>query len=243
MDQSRPPVDSLLETIRSLERRVSRIEQGSPLVGNLPAGESISVVDPNDGSPLVTLGEASNGRLGAEFRNAAGDRLVHIGELPGGATGLEAGSPLDAGASFLLVSEEGIRLPYLSHGWTIRDDYRVITSGSYVTTHEAVVGIVTHGTVGADYLVVSCDSGTVGKARVRCSVGGTTSEVTCPSGVSSNLRLRWDNSANLVLQSGPVSFFYEVLRVSGAGNVNVYNPGNLYMGDVTTVAGGLSITV
>lgn len=224
-DLNKPTIDSLMATIDDLVRRVRRLEGSNSLVGVVPAGQSIKVIDPADGSNLVTLGELSGGSLGAEFRDAAGVLVAQIGQLPAG-TGIMVGNaPTSAsGDTWLLTRADGMVFPWIAHAWCKANDNVIVTSGTFVTTWQLLTELAVGDQI-KTRVTVSCPVGTTAEFKLEhAGSGATTSTISVASGASVQQEFKWDLGSNAPAGTGPHTFNLLVRRTGGAGNVLSYVP-------------------
>lgn len=164
--------------------------------------------------------------------------VANIGVGTYGAAGIprtaEVLSFLDASSGnvafhFLLDEEYGWNMPRL-HANFVPDTFIPVTSASHVNTWKTSLCIT--GKALVVQFTVTCDSGTTGKVRLDLS-NQTSDEITInPSEqkfckFSWNLTGKYDFGSDLTLR-------IQGLRVSGAGNVNVYSPDTCYAAALNT---------
>lgn len=127
------------------------------------------------------------------------------------------------------VNDDGYRDPWLPHPMISAGVSTNVTGGSFAAIYQGQVQLVTHKGVSLT-AVVSTDVGTVGEVRLKnIDTGATTSVVSIGSGSSIEQGFNWLHGS--LLGGGPVRFDLEARRVSGAGNVIVYQPYTLAMAD------------
>lgn len=226
MDLTRPEIGGLLRELADLKERVKRLERGNPLAGQLPAGESIEVVDPADGSALVTLGNLGVVGTGAAFRDTAGTLVAAIGQLAAGPGIMVGNNPTPTSAdTFFLTTNEGIIYPWLGFPW-YQANYSVpITNASFENAWQTIIPLTTGSQMYVE-VVVGTGVGTTGEFRVRhINSGATTSVVSVGAAATVTQVFRWDLGTDMFAGSGPARFEIQARRTGGAGNVNVYGPG------------------
>lgn len=221
----------ILDELAELKRRISELESGNPLVGAIPRGAKIMVLDPNDGSLLATIGKSdATGALGAEFRNDAGQVVAIFGTAGNGFQGALIGQNPNGGSNntHLMVGANGIQQPFLAHPWASRLAV-VVNSTTFETTHSCWIGITQGGHFFFDQIFFYADAGTTGELRVQCATTGQfTSVVPVTGGTPVATPMRWNLSATVAAGVGPVVFHVQARVVSGAGAVRVETPSEMY---------------
>ena len=221
---SRPEVTNLLGTIRDLERRVMDLERANTLVGSVPKGQSIKVLDPNDGSVVAVIGQHSGAtwtdKVGSIFYDAAGEPVAIFGQLPAGDDGAELNTN---GFATLRVGSNGVDKPYEHIPFLVVPETRVnITSGTFTTTFRAYCINTQHKhfKVRVD---VGADASTNGELRLSVPFTGQTSSVFTVTGTGSLT----SKSCTMDVTGSPggsISVEIQIRRTSGAGNVFVESP-------------------
>jgi len=195
------------EELRALKARVADLE-GQPLVGSQM---TVKDVDGNVKARLggLTTVGGSGKSFGLEFVNQPG-----TGNWPGG-------------TPYFRVSEEGFEFPYSLMATSDIGQYVGVAVGSFAPIYRANTGLILHPCV-AMRASIFCPVGTTGEIRLTAGGYGSlaSSAVTIPDGHVGFLEVpAWAHT--LELWTGPYSFDVEVRRTSGAGTIQVFNPGSI----------------
>lgn len=170
------------------------------------------------------------GPTGLRMYDADTEQRVHIGQISSGRYGVLV---LDADGTTprFQVDEAGIRSPYMAAPFvTAEDDYKAVTSGTFVVAHRAQIEQITSEGLYV-WVTASTAVGTTGEMRLRnVGTGAVTDAVSIPSGSSGTVQqFRWLHGAQL--SAGPVTFEVQARRTAGAGDVNIYRPPGAWMTD------------
>lgn len=238
VEYGKPTIESLQGQIEELRRAVRDLQRANRVLGAIPQGETIEVLDPADGSTLVRMGDTTYG-VGVEFMDDAGIVVARFGTTSGGVPGVEIGDAPGTEQPYMAITQEGQYWPYVAHPFAgfLGALSSPITSATFTTTHRCAVELVTFAQVKVR-ITASCDGATTGEVRVHCN-GNTTSAVALPAGVFTDVEYNWDVSSFVDVNTGPWTFDVQARRTGGAGNVNVYPPTELAMGFMDGTATGL----
>jgi len=222
-DLARAEVETLLGTIADMQRRLDDLERAQMLLGSIPRGYSISVVDPVDGSPIAIIGTLVDGvSVGAEFYDASGDIVARFGNLDSGTrNGAEVYNA--AGIRILRADERGALEPNVYVPFATIQDTSV-TSGTFTSIYRGRIPKMKCPYLHLEF-DADCDGGTTAEARLTIfrTPGGTqTSAVkSIPSGALATYHLYIQ--VDMVLD-GRASMVFETRRVSGAGAIRASTP-------------------
>lgn len=231
MDLNRPEINGLFAELDDLRQRVRRLERGNPLVGNVPAGESVQVVDPNDGSPLVKLGATSQG-LGAEFFDSDGDAVLRLGDLAGARKGMEGYN--GAGVRILRVDDRGLLEPNIPMVFTaVNGSFKDVAAiGSYEHMWECNPGVIP--TQYVRFIVpIAVDAGAVTvTARFQTDAGQISTAKTIPANSVADYTFFWKLDDVLGVNASRIKLY---VQRSAAVGVHVY-PVQGHFGDWSATA-------
>lgn len=232
------PYAMLEQRFRNLEQLVNELARSNPLNhgtfhGTLynvdSAGNKLGEWSPT-GFALYDLAGRVVLRLDADglsMFDADGDLRARIGLVDGTHYGLLA-LDADGVTPRLWVDDRGLQDPYLSAPCVDADtDYKVVTSGTFVTTHRAQFEQITSQGLYC-WVTATAPAGTTGEIRLRdVATTATTDAVAVPAGGQVVQQFRWLHGSTL--SAGPVTFEVQARRTSGAGDVNVYKPPGMWM--------------
>ncbi|MFN0028557.1 MAG: hypothetical protein ACKV2O_15460 [Acidimicrobiales bacterium] len=227
---SQPEITNPLAELRDLHRRVSDLERGNPLVGSIPQGESISVLDPNDGSKLADIGATSTG-LGAEFRDSDGDIVARMGDLSDARKGIELYN--GSGIQVFKADDRGLMAPHIPVPFASYNGFYTFAAplNAWVKTFEADITFIT-----SKYLMVKVFVGVnagVTDARIRVTTLsgqiGATKTLTASTSVDYTCYITLNEAV------GASAHIYVEAWSNVASGVNVY-PVRASMGDFSAIS-------
>lgn len=193
------------EIIRKLESRIAALE-GAPLVGS-----NLTMVD-DHGDVRVRIGRmtAAGGGTGTVY-GFEGVTQPGNADWPGG-------------FPFLRVSSDGAEYPYISTAWIDPALFKSVTSGTFADVYQSFNGLIEHKYVSA-YIRVATPVGTTGEIRLANVTTSTQSPaVAVPSNTNGYLLVpAWAHGS--MLWTGPILFSVQARRLTGSGNVDVYQGG------------------
>jgi hypothetical protein len=240
-DINRAEVDTLLKDIAKMQKEIAELQRANRLVGNIPQGQSIIVVDPADNSYVARIGLMEDEvSVGSEFYDPAGNVIARIGQISGGNNGMEIGdSPSGFSTdTWLYASEAGLALPYITHSTYKADDFYTVTSGTFTAGYRYWMELLSYQRVKFPNCVVQTAVGTTAEFRIHClTTGNSTSAVAVGSGATVNQTFVWDVSAFLNVGFGPFVFELQARRTGGAGNVFIYAPPACTSGNIPGATG------
>lgn len=208
------PGARLEERLRRLEQELRAMQGRNPLNNAVFAG-TLRRVD-EAGNTLVQLGDG-----GFTMFDADGEPRVIIGLTSSGRYGIVVLDD-DGTTPRLWADERGLLSPYLTVPVVAADDYKAVTSGTFVTSHTAQFELISHQGLYCWVTAVTA-VGTVGEFRLRIPFSGAVTDVvSVASGTQATQQFRWLHG--LDLSAGPVVVEVQARRVSGTGDVNVYRP-------------------
>lgn len=198
------PAAQLAIKIADLERRLAALE----------TARNTGVTTMHEGTLIINDG--------------AGTRRASLGDLSALTEGFDYGLALEGadGDDAVVIDGQGFHTPYLHSGFVPRrtsagPTYDTITSSSWVSVYTATFHRMSHKGIAVD-VTIAADAGTVGEVRLQGFAG--TSGAASVAGALEGKSFRWLHGENL--GAGPISFTVQARRVSGAGNVFVYQPGS-----------------
>lgn len=206
MSNSQPipldPESQLAARLQEVEERLRALETAPRISSTSQRGGSYKLLD-DDGNVLWIFGEYTRGA----FTDYGIQSRVPDGAGPGDST------------TALEININGMEAPQIPLTVS-RNDFVVVTSGSFVTVWTAVASLLV-----SDSIVwssqVGCDPATTAEAKLVASGGLETDVIVCGAGTFTAADFRW-------LHGHPQGFGFsvslQVRRTSGAGNVNVYEP-------------------
>lgn len=226
-----------------IERRLRDAERSPKLPYSSIRGGTLRVFKAG-GEEVVSIGQ--NGSLTcAEFYDDTGLLVTRIGELPSGASGLEAYDgngdlvarfgQVDSGArnGFEVYNGAGIRILRADERGALEPNIYVpfstlqdisVTSGTFTTVYHGRIPVMKNPYLHLE-VDVDCDGGTTASLRLTISrsPGGTqTSTIkSVPSGALATYHLYIE--VNMVLD-GRALFLLEARRDSGGGAIRVTEP-------------------
>lgn len=208
-DPALPP--NLLDDIAELKRRVRTLETANRLESSSIGGSSTI-----GGSSLLTVLDSTGGQVA---------RLGTLGGTYG--NGLHLTDPA-TNATVLFASDAGgTVVPYLANPWRRFDEYFPVTSATFAETYqcrlESVSSVMIRFTAW-----LSADASTTGEVRLVVNAAQLGSTVSIAA--ASIQRYEFSMAHGIVLQGGPVEIAVQARRLTGAGNVNVYEPSGLTLG-------------
>jgi hypothetical protein len=209
MEISKAKIETFMDNIVRLEARIAELERANPLVGALPRGTSIVVLD------------------------TAGNLVAEIGSVN---SGTEEGFALYADSEAVLkaVDGKGMLKPHL--GVPMRETTGLVSvanfGASYILTHDGLLDEVQHKYISMQ-ISMNCPAGTTGIVRLRTSSGQTSATKTCPpsSGVTATLFME----LTAALGTPSLALWCEVNNNGGAGSVTISTP-HVIVGDYSAFA-------
>lgn len=184
-------------------------------------------------SGLTTLHEGT-----LTINDDAGRRRVSLGDLSVVADGYDYGLSMQGedGVDSVVVDGEGFHAPYLHSGFVPRrtsagPTYDTVASGSWTDVYTATFHRISHKGIAVD-VPCAVDGGTGGEVRLT-GYAGNSSAVSINGSTRS---FRWLHGDDLGI--GPIAFTVQARRVSGAGNVYVYQPGSAALVSPTICTAG-----
>jgi hypothetical protein len=228
------------DRFRAIEQSINALAGRNPLNSAVFSGTTRNV-DP-DGNTVGSWGPdgfkfydtagnllLSLGATGFFMYDADAETRLIIGATEPGAYGVIV-NDADGTTPRLWIDETGIRSPFLASPFVAADDYKAVTSGTYVITHRAQVELITSPGLYV-WVTAASDPGTTGEVRLRNNfTGATTEAVTIPAGSSGTVQqFRWLHGSDL--NEGPIVFEVQARRTAGTGNLNVYRPPSLTLTD------------
>lgn len=129
---------------------------------------------------------------------------------------------------FFSVDDDGIKAPWFSHPWREASHFKTMTSGSYSIAHRCRVELLYWPELRFT-VFVNVASGTTGRLKItNDATSDETDEVSLTSAFSNTIEVRWQHG--ITVGGGPIDFQIEVIRDTGAGNIDVYTPAGLVLG-------------
>lgn len=213
-------IDHLNSRVQELERIVHALSTAPQSPYRSQRGGTYKLLD-EDGRAIFYFGKYS-------YAGATPEHGI-LASVPDG-----AGPGTDP--VVLVVGPSGLEVPFLDIPTQKANETVSVTSGTFSTIwigHAMYVVSSAIRVVGSIY----CDAGTTGEVQV---VAGsvTSAVVSCPSGIITNYEWNLLTDPNLISAS-PLIPRLQVRRVSGTGNVAVYEP---YMAQVGAGASGATAT-
>lgn len=194
----------------SMEERMDTVETQQRLFNASVKGGAIQVLRDEDAALVLNLG------VGAYTQPSGTSRVAEILSF------LDASNNNES-FHMLLDEEHGWIAPRIPFNF-VADTFIAVTSASYVNVWKAQIH--TTGLALVLTFVVTCDSGVTGK--VRLDLNGTSSdEITINPTEQKACRFTWNLTGKFGF-SQDLTLRIQALRVSGAGNVNVYSPDNCH---------------
>lgn len=230
-DLSKARITTLLDRLDEMERKITDLERSNALVGAIPQGYSIQVLDPADGSIVAVIGATDSG-AGAEFRDSSGVIVARLGDISGGARGVEIGNnPTGLTTNtFFSATPAGVEYPYQVHPWyNFQSGSVPTTSGTFFGAHRCRIELATATKVKVR-TTCSADAATTGEFRLyEQATGRATTAIAIPANSFVDYVFGWDLSPDVIIGTGPIQLELQVRRTSGAGNVWGYIPSELIM--------------
>lgn len=195
----------------SMEQRMDNLETQQRLFNSSIKGGAIQVLRDSDAALAINLGVGGYSQPDNTVREA--ELLAFFDSDTGG------------GNFHMLVDEKyGWIAPRMQFNFS-PDTFTPITSSSFVNVwksqiHTAALCLVCS-------FLVTCDSGTVGKARLSLS-GILSDEITINATEQKLCKFAWDLTGKYGYGLD-LSLRVQAMRVSGTGNVNVYSPDVCHM--------------
>lgn len=194
---SQPEITNLLGEIRDMERRIRDLERGNALTGAIPQGESLVVLDPDDGSKIGIVGRLPSGLDGAQFSSG--------------------------GVTTLRVGPDGLERPYQHiQLWSSPYTRVNVTAGAFTVAFRGDATNAQHRVI-RTILQVGADVGTSGELRINSPFTSDISAVYSITGAGSTVNKKLDFEYTGT-PGGSVSVQIELRRTAGAGNVFVERP-------------------
>ena len=161
---------------------------------------------------------------------------VRVGTLSDGTLGFEVHDA--AGLSTLKVNDTGLTFPGINVPFRVAAQNITVTAASYVSTWECSIGYIAGDTIRWTSQVTA-DAATTGTARLYApTVTGAPATATIAIAAGTQTQLQWNwQVPGMSLATGPVLIQLQILRASGAGNLNAYAPDNCWMSNHTFLGG------
>lgn len=209
-----PPGAELAETIRDLTRRVATLESSRRMPATTQEAGTYTVVDA-DGNARVVLGVLPDGLYGVTISDGARDVLK--------------------------VTDAGLELPVLNVPSRPVNTSVSVTSGTFVSVYESIVGRATHEALRCNVTVVA-DPGTDGELRLNLNSPIVQTDVQAISGGGAGAQqvFTWNWAPGWVLDSGPKYIQVQARRTAGAGVIAVFWTNYCYLGGVDTLGATLT---
>ncbi len=186
-------------------------------------------------SPQLQQSSLTGGKITA--LNTAGDRVAEYGELVGGGYGV-AVNEASSLSSLLIVSDAtGWSAPALGHGWRDASAFKPVTSATFEPVYRASIRYPVSSVLLVDVVTVQ-DAGTTGELRLRIEGGPTTTVKTLPAGTQTTTLFRWEHGRQLGTLGLQLLLVLEARRTGGTGDVNVYEPDDVFESSLFTAATG-----
>jgi hypothetical protein len=186
--------DSLATRLNDIERRLDVQERTSSLINASIREGRLTIQDAN-GVPVLTIGKQTDGTYGILLATPAGVALLKASSLSG------------------MIAP---RTPVVSIDPFA---FKTVTAGVFTLTWRSIMPIVLGP--GAEVAVGwSCDVGTTGELEVVTNGGGTSNVLSLGSGASGTSYLRWLHGSAIGV--GNLTFDVQARRVTGGGNINIY---------------------
>lgn len=229
---------SLIARIDELQRQIDELRSANNLFGSIPLGLSIKAKDPTDGSTLVQLGQNDAGTVGSFFYDQDARLLCWIGQAgvviydtTGNVIAQFDKSIVQLGRTSSTAlwwdPDAGLVAPYEQIPMVpLQTEYVTVTSSTFTETHRAQIEYQQCKYVKLP-VIVTVDAGTV--AEFRLTVSGVGSSTAQQLAVSGGVNLFWEPPVTVA--AGPYVYILEARRVSGAGNVYIFQPTGLTQGN------------
>lgn len=212
MELSKAKIESFLGKIEELEVRVRELERANPLVGSLPRGTAIVVVD-SDGELIAEIGRVDN------------DTATGVALYDGNGTTLLKGT-----------TDEGMLAPNLAVPMRASGSAGQIAvpnnGAAFSLVYDGLLDEVQHRYLRMQ-ITVNCDAGTTGIVRLRTSAGQTSATTTINPSSGATRTLFMELTSNLGTPS--LALWCEVNNNGGAGSVRINAP-ILAVGDYANLA-------
>lgn len=217
-------VQTLLNTVRRLEQRVRELEGSNRLVGNIPRGREIIVLD-DDGDRVVSIGGPDGG---LRIYDDSGLLLGYFGRLGDGSVGVTINKNGTNNTALAWTEQAGILAPYAYSPFISLANPVLVTSAShaqlYLSRINRMVSVDVESTV-----FVMAPVGTSYELRFGF-LGGTNTVDTTRAGTGAIQRATASWKHAMPLGGGPYEWEWSVRRTAGAGNVSLYPPYNIALG-------------
>lgn len=218
--------DDLVTQLAELERRLRILESSPQLTQSSIKDGALTTYDASTRRVVVVGKQPDTGKWGISvFDATTGNRVVYLGEYGSGLYGMFVDRTPGDGVIEANTSD-GIVSPWLSHAFRRLSDFVAVTSGSFVSTHEALVELIQSKAVRVR-IPWTTDGGTTGEVRLFLN-GSATNVRSLSAGGSGEAEFKWLHGATL--GTGPQFFQIQARRTGGAGNVNIYMPLGLTVG-------------
>jgi hypothetical protein len=218
-----PP--SMAGTLKDLEDRLSILERTNKLFASAIVGGTLRVLDATE-SPVVLLGLLPTSIFDPILTN--GIRVYSAGGV--------------GVAPIMSINQtNGMSFPWVSGEWKAPSNGQLVTSGTFATMYTSTTELISSKEI-LFRVRLAVDAATTGEAKVLGtgvdgSGGGQLGNTLSLSASTDDVR-EFRFGHGFTLGTGPLMFSLQVRRVSGAGNVTVYQPHPLHYGSVGPAAGG-----
>lgn len=199
--------------LADLERRLDNLERSPRLPFSSTRGGAFVFFDEN-GSPRWVMGNVHVTGAGAIQTQEA---YAVVGQGDGGAT-----------VFALRQGDRGIGLPIINLPMVRTNNFIVVTSGTFASTHNVTVDFSSWEVINFE-TALGVDAATTGEIRLRDGITGqTTNAIQVVGPAIPIVRFAWLHPAACGSgdprgRSVTLGLNVEARRVSGAGNVNVYD--------------------
>jgi len=199
--------------------------------------DGFHVYDPTTGDELVSIGNNTAGG-GIRLRDRTGTTRAFFGDFSDPDTSSRYGISLyDAKGDTIFAidsAEEGMLYPQQYAQWIVPTP-QVVTSGSFVTVAEVGIQLLNHDVIRTD-ASMQVDAGTTAEVRIRDVYSGAVTNTLAVAGsANGSVLCEWLHPFSVGWgDSNPsVQMFlqWEVRRSAGAGNVTVYPPRGIVLGN------------
>jgi hypothetical protein len=218
--------EDLLARIADLERRIRNLETSPRLTQSSVKDGAVTFYDAATRRVVVIGKQPDTGKWGISVFDAlTGNRVVYLGEYGTNLYGMFVDRTPGDGVIEANTSD-GIISPWLTHPFRRLNDFVAVTSGTFVSTHEAAVELI-QSKAARVRIPWTTDGGTTGEVRLFLN-GSATNARSLAAGGAGEAEFKWLHGATL--GSGPQFFQIQARRTGGAGNVDIYMPLGLTVG-------------
>ena len=199
--------------------------------------DGVHIFDATTGDELVTIGNNNSGG-GLWLRDRAGNTRAFFGDFDDPDSGNRYGMSLyDSKGDVVLAVDadrEGLVYPQAFAQWQV-PTMQTITSGTFVEVAEVYIQNLNHDVIYTDGAII-VDAATSAEVRIRESnSGATTNTLTVAGSANGSVVCEWLHPFSVGWgDSNPdlsVWLKYEVRRTAGVGNVYVFPPRGIVLGN------------